>query len=142
MHQTIRAHFVKFRHVTDLTMASRMLHSGENDLQEALNVWKTRYFGHCNSQPHHMHVHLASILSNIPTSPHIYCTDNIIYAFNRLPDSFRSHVMQFFEPEAKDTRSYVERLLTGDVPDIEIDENDINFFYPPPPPPPGFYRKG
>jgi len=38
----IRKHFEKHSHIKSPYTASVLLHQGENDLQEALNVWKTR----------------------------------------------------------------------------------------------------
>jgi len=42
MKDTIKAQFTKHAHVRDITVIGTLLFQGENDLQEAINVWKTR----------------------------------------------------------------------------------------------------
>jgi len=44
----------------------------------------------------------------------------------------RSHVVEFFTPKVRDTRTFIERIEAGeDVDDAYVEEWDVNFHYPP-----------
>eukprot|EP01111_Echinosteliopsis_oligospora_P004560 TRINITY_DN1755_c0_g1_i1.p1 TRINITY_DN1755_c0_g1~~TRINITY_DN1755_c0_g1_i1.p1 ORF type:complete len:168 (+),score=39.65 TRINITY_DN1755_c0_g1_i1:112-615(+) len=80
MTNRIRERFDQSKDVTQLEIINRLLHKGENEIQETLMLWKTR-----------------------------------------------SHVVQFFETNTTDTRSFLQRFLDNDPYENE-EEKEAAFF--------------